>query len=169
MGNWLVGSNNFPLCDTFVTLPGRGHVGTLTNTFSPTLVNDLTVGLNRNNVLAIPKDTAAISRARMGNIPEVLPRTTNKGDPAGYDAGCHLRHLIPSSPVNLGKNDNPYQNINRNLSDIDNVSKVSGKHMLKFGVMGEYIWKGDPIPTRRDLLWYVEFRRQLQQPVRHRT
>jgi hypothetical protein len=69
---------------------------------------------------------------------------------------------VPSSPANMVKNAIPYRNINRNLEVINNASKVTGQHMLKFGLLAEYIWKGDP--TSNEYYGSFDFSRDTNNP-----
>jgi hypothetical protein len=142
-GNWMVGGQNFPLYMGRPELPSWGHVGSMSKTFSPTLVADFTLGVNQNKVLSEPVNPSEIARSRMANIPEFFPDTRNSNKEPGFMPNVTFGG-IPGSVPSMDKYAIPYRNMNRNLESLANVSKVAGKHMLKFGMMYEYLWKGDP-------------------------
>lgn len=163
LGNWMVGNQNFPLYNGVASIPGRGHVWSLTQTFTPTLINDLTVGVNRGNVLAWAADQSEVSRSRMGNIPQWFTHERNSQIEPDTMPDV-LFGSVPAAPANIQKNGIPYRNINRNLSIVDNLSKVWGKHMFKFGVMAEKIWKGDPNSNPTNIYGTFNFSRDINNP-----
>lgn len=142
-GNWMVGAQNFPLYTGLAELPSWGNVGSFTKIFSPTLVADVTFGVNQNKVLSEPVDLAELSRSRMAGIPELFADSRNSNKEPGLIPNVTFGG-IPANPVNMDKYAIPYRNMNRNLETLANVSKTAGRHMLKFGGMYEYLWKGDP-------------------------
>jgi hypothetical protein len=131
--------------------PSRGAVGTMIHTFNPTLINELTFGVNRYRQKDFQPDKESVdkvSRSKLGidfpqffpqfNPLNVIPNMTFGGIPN-----------LPGSPtweqrwIFFGTN-TPYT-----LSD--NLSKIYGKHNLKTGIFYERT-------SRNAVAWMVSTR-----------
>ncbi len=134
--------------------PGHGYSGTLTYTFSPTLINEFTIGKSWNTWSYYSTDNGASEdRSLIPNIPALLPVPTT--NPSGASVTNGYFNLLPqfsfgSPPSNsmsytrVGTSAGNYENFNTIWTFLDNVSKVVGKHNLKAGVYLEHNVKIQP-------------------------
>lgn len=121
--------------------PGYGQMVRLTKTFSPTLVNQLTVGRNTYEIRYNPIDPQEIDRSRMANIPQWYPN-----NPANTWHGRGEENYLPnitfgSTPANtanIGLHNNlPYVSQSAINSVTESLSKVWRSHSFKFGAYVE--------------------------------
>jgi hypothetical protein len=151
-GQWFTGSN-YLLQYSRLWRPGEGNAVNATYTITPTLVNEFTFGKSYSHVYYNVLNPSALTRDKMGNIPQwftgangvTIPETSRAGDPPGWLAD----NLIPdiqfgSTPVNsptIGLSNTPYENWNEIYSVQDNITKVAGNHNLKAGIYVEHTGK----------------------------
>lgn len=158
-GVWVNGSVNFPLTPIVFRQPGRGATFHSTFTLSPTLFNQFIFGVSQNKLTFFPEDLSKVSRAGTGiDIPQFHPDLNPDG-------------LIPNmtfgginNPANPSLNNGvPYYNSNTIFSVTENLSKVTGTHVLKFGMYFERTRKDQSASsvTRGD----VAFDRTAQNPL----
>ena len=127
--------------------PGHGYSGTLTYTITPTTVNDFTVGYSWNTWDWSEADPTQVDRSLIGNPPQQFGHTSQAAACNGYN------NYLPSfsfgsTPPNAISfsiaNSACYYNANGIWTFTDNVSKVWGKHIFKFGVYTEHNYKLQP-------------------------
>lgn len=108
--------------------PGNIESGTLTTNFGPTWVNELTGGSARGNVQIVPEGTAATDAATGISIPYLYPNANADNLIPSLSFGGTSGASFPSSSVTgiFRQHFNIYQ-----ISD--NLSKVWGAHIFKFG------------------------------------
>jgi hypothetical protein len=137
--------------------PGYQWAGHVTNTISPTMVNEAVIGVGHNNFgfrLADGQTADAYFRTSTLNPPTLRPFPTGPQYfpylPAATFAGGSLPNpgaFIPGYTGNLSSNNTfpvPYSNFNDTYSFNDDLSKVLGSHSLKAGVYYEYNSKIEP-------------------------
>ena len=112
--------------------PGKSYAGGLTRILSPTSTLEFTMGWGRNDILIEPNaaNADALSRTKTGvNLPliypsavqrDFIPQVTFNGTRLGNSSG-------------FGTGNAPFVNYNDTLDMTGNYSKVTGKHVLKFG------------------------------------
>ena len=134
--------------------PGHGYSGTLTYTFSPTLINEFTIGKSWNTWSYYSTDgEKSEARSLLPNIPTLFPIPTT--NPSGASATNGYYSILPqfsfgSPPSNSmsytrsGTSAGNYENFNTIWTFLDNVSKVVGKHTFKTGVYLEHNVKIQP-------------------------
>lgn len=134
--------------------PGHGYSGTLTYTFSPTLVNEFTVGKSWNTWSYYPTDDyKTMARSLLPSIPTLFPLPTT--NPTGASATNGYASILPqfsfgSPPSNSmsytrsGTSAGNYENFNTIWTFTDNLSKILGKHTIKGGVYVEHNVKIQP-------------------------
>ena len=136
---------NWPALPTYGKSVSYGIVGTLTHTFTPNLVNDLTLGMNLNmqnfsppvSVIAAGSlSTLGMTTLGVNAFPEFLPTVNNTAGVAlAPYAFFSDNGNFSNAPSFLG-NDLRYPFIGRqdvrNLTD--NVSWVHGQHSFKVGI-----------------------------------
>ncbi|HTF69084.1 MAG TPA: carboxypeptidase regulatory-like domain-containing protein, partial [Edaphobacter sp.] len=134
----LGGATNWPQLPIAYEIHSAGLVSTLIHTFSPTVVNELTFGVNRasQTVSALTQaDLAANTRSGVGlTIPQFYP-------------GANPLNLIPNASFGGGNIPNvpgltiegryPFFGTNNIWNYSDNLSMVRGEHNLKFGAFLE--------------------------------
>ncbi|MBI4876314.1 MAG: hypothetical protein HY822_16890, partial [Acidobacteria bacterium] len=127
------GSVNFPLTPILYRRPGRGGTVHGTWTMSPTFFNQFILGVSQNKLFFYPEFPERVSRKGTGID---LPQWNPDVNPGGL-----LPNMTFSSVPNYANpsmsNGVPYYNANTIFSFVDNLSKVLGTHMLKFGVYVE--------------------------------
>jgi hypothetical protein len=126
---WTSGQN-FPLTPTiFKQGPARNGALNITTNFTPTLVNEFLFGPSQNNLTLDPVDPKAGTMAGIG-----LTFTP----PYPYNPAQFVNLNFSGTPnQTFGAITSyaqfPYKNSNTTFDILDNVSKVWGKHLLKFG------------------------------------
>lgn len=129
-------NNTFPLLTGEYEFPSRGLVTTLIHTFNPTLINELTVGVNRyaqHTFRPYQESVDRANRAKLGidfpqffpnlNPLNVIPNTTFGGVQSAPSVAWEQRFIFfgTNTPWTIS----------------DNVSKIKGKHNLKAGIYWE--------------------------------
>ena len=134
--------------------PGHGYSGTATYTFSPTLVNEFTVGKSWNTWSYYATDgQKSEARSLLPNIPSLFPIPTTA--PSGASATNGYFSILPQfqfggQPANSmsytrsGTTAGNYENFNPVWTVTDNLSKVFGKHTVKTGFYFENNHKVQP-------------------------
>ena len=151
------------LIPTFIVHPNPGHgyaVG-ITDTITPTLVNEFTFGKSYNTWDYYPQNDNMLALSLMGNPPgfdnfSTDPRFTgdmNSPRPTLSNGSAFFQAGIPNVTFGGGQEPNeagfsgpcedpcPYTNWNNIYSFNDNLSKVWGRHNLKAGVYIEHTEK----------------------------
>ena len=130
-------NNTFPLITGSYSFPSRGAVATHIHTFSPTLINEITAGVNRyrqHNFVPDPESLDRVNRSKLGiDFPQFFPQF----NPLNVIPNMRFDGVQnpPTSPlweqrwIFFGTN-TPYT-----LSD--NLSKIHGNHNLKMGIFFE--------------------------------
>jgi hypothetical protein len=140
-GNWVNGSVNYDLTPVSWDRPARSQTIHATKSFSPTLVDEITMSRAFNGVYIKPQDASLLDRARMGNPPQLYQDTAGQANwlpSIGFGS-------IPSNPINSslsnllpeGLPDAAYMFTN-------NLSKVWRSHQLKAGIYLEHNHKMQP-------------------------
>ena len=75
-GLWINGGINYLLAPMTFGAPGKGHVAHITNSITPTMVNEFIFGLSKNKLYFFPTDPSLIDRAKVGNPGQWYPDTT---------------------------------------------------------------------------------------------
>jgi hypothetical protein len=133
----LGGSNMWPQLPISYEIHSAGLVGTLLHTFSPTMVNEITFGVNRAHQTVDPLTQSAIdqnSRSKLGlTIPQFYPQANSYGlIPNATFAGG-----IPNVGALNVEQRFPFFGTNNIWNYSDNFSDLINTHSLKFGVFVE--------------------------------
>ncbi len=138
-----LGATNWPQFPTDYQLLGHSLVMTLIHTFSPTLVNEVTIGVNRGEQGIQPQNAAALaenSRAALGlNLPQLFPQN-NPLDliPNSTFGG------VSNAPALAIEARFPYYGTADIWDYTDNLSKSVGPHNLKAGIFIENTSRNGP-------------------------
>lgn len=136
-GSWVAGSVNYDLVEIFRPQRGRGGVLNLTKVFGPSTVNEFTMGATTRGQTFDPVDKSKVARSRMGNIPQWFPAANESGAIPNVTFGG-----VPNA-INASLGNIPYTNENPVFTFANNLSKVVGRHALKFGVYIERMRKDE--------------------------
>jgi len=136
-GSWVAGNLNYDLTNTFRPQRGRGGVFSITKTFSPTMVNDFTMGGTTRGQTFNPVEPEKVARSRMGNIGQWYPQANESKAIPNMTFGGVSNYINPS----LGNI--PYKNENPVFTFADNLTKVVGVHALKGGIYIERMRKDE--------------------------
>jgi hypothetical protein len=135
--------------------PGHGYSGTLTYSFSPTLINEFTVGKSWNTWSYYTDDGGkSEDRSLLPSPPVLFPIPTTA--PTGASATNGYFNILPEfqfgtvsggsamSYTRNGTSAGNYENFNTIWTFTDNLSKVVGKHTFKAGIYVENNHKIQP-------------------------
>jgi hypothetical protein len=133
-GNWVNGSVNYNLTPVLWNRPSHMYGGHLTQTFSPTMVDEMMVQKIYNNVIISPVDPSLLQRSAMGNPPQLY-----KDNLPGADWLPNVAFGgTPVSTINSSlANQLPYSLPDDGYVLTNNLSKVWGKHQIKAGIYVE--------------------------------
>ena len=133
--------------------PGHGYSGTVTYSFSPTLINEFTAGESWNTWSYYTADGGkSEDRSLLPSVPSLFPIPTTA--PSGASATNGYFNLLPEfqfggvsggsamSFTRVGTSAGNYENFNTIWTFADNLSKVVNRHTFKFGV---YVEKNNKI------------------------
>ncbi len=136
-GMWINGGVNFPLTPIVFPRPSQGGLVRGAMTFSPTMFNEFSAGLTRNTLNGNPLYPEKVSRKATGiDVPMWNPAS----NPAGFIPNMSFSG-VPNAANASMNNPMPYYTDCNIYSFTDNLSKVWGSHMLKFGVYFERMAK----------------------------
>jgi hypothetical protein len=131
------GNNQWPQLPIDYSIHSAGAVGTLIHTFGPSMVNEVTVGVNRAHQTVDPltqERLAANQRSKVGlTLPQLYP-------------GANPLDLIPNATFGgvtnaaqlLVEGRFPFFGTNNIWNYSDNLSKIVGDHSLKMGIFWEH-------------------------------
>ncbi|WP_031496341.1 TonB-dependent receptor [Bryobacter aggregatus] len=132
----LGGSNNWPQLPIAYEIRSAGLVSTLIHTFSTNKVNEFTFGVNRAKQSVEALTQAALdanSRTKVGlNIPQFFPQA----NPLGLIPNATFGGVPNAGSLNIEQRF-PFFGTNNIWNWSDNLSWVSGKHSMKFGIFLE--------------------------------
>ncbi|MFB3828256.1 MAG: carboxypeptidase regulatory-like domain-containing protein [Bryobacteraceae bacterium] len=158
-GQFVTGSVNFPLTQTRYRRPGKGGTAHATATLSPTLFSETIFGASQNKLYGSPESPERVTRSKTGIL---IPQWYPQNNPAGLIPSMSFssvpNYANPSMHAGI-----PYYNSNTIFSLVENLSKIHGTHMLKFGVYLERTRKDQSanVNTRGD----VSFDRDRNNPL----
>lgn len=135
--NWTAGSHNYDMFNTYRPQRGRSGLLHVSNTFTPTLVNQFSVGASNRAQTFNPSDPSLIARSKMANIGQWYPQGNESGAIPDVSFGG------VASGINGGIGNIPYTNRNPVFSFVDNVSWMKGTHAFKFGFYFERMRKDE--------------------------
>jgi hypothetical protein len=122
---------NFPLATLLTKPAGRNAVFTLVHTFSPTLTNEFIIGPSINKAGGNFVADDALLRSRYGlSFPLLLPNAEAETYLPTLSFGGIANQNFPAIS---GLFPLPGQTDSRTTNYIDNLTKVTGRHTLKFG------------------------------------
>ncbi len=132
----LFNGNPLPgIATTSTNSPGRSIVVTATMTFTPTLLNDLSYSYSYGAVLS--KNIGYLSYQNSPDVAAIYQAPGILPFPTTLDRIPNISFSIQQGFSGFGN----YNDYNRNHSVWDNLTKVLGKHTLKFGATVDWYQK----------------------------
>lgn len=117
---------NIPFAPMNFGNPGWSWVNNLTTTINPTLTNEFIFGSSK-NVLNIDPVDQTFDRAKLG----LSYKMPFNGDTLGLVQ--NWRFNVPNAPF-TAFNGTPFRNFNNTFDITNNVTKIAGRHTMKFGI-----------------------------------
>ncbi len=140
--NWGVVENNFPTIQQRLNGPGTSMVMRLTDTFSPTLLNEFVVSYVNSHITLTNQNGPGANLQPLANcnvgsgLPPCIGAIFNNGfggkAPGLVFAGTNAAY--GGAGFTADSSYAPWEHTNPTYSVADNVSKSLGKHTLQFGV-----------------------------------
>jgi hypothetical protein len=129
-------NNTFPLITGSYEFPSRGAVATLIHTFNPTLINELTFGVNRYRQKDFQPDASSldkVNRTKLGiDFPQFFPAL----NPLNVIPNANFGG-VQNAPSIAWEQRWIFFGTNTPYTLSDNISKIAGKHNLKAGFFFE--------------------------------
>ncbi len=136
--NFVLASDVWPQFPIKYQIESRGVVSTLIHTFSPTLTNELTFGVNRALQTVSPLNQAGLDKNDRVKLGLTLPQFYPKSNPLNLVPNATFANVIQNAPQLNIEQRFPFFGTNNIWNWSDNLSKVWGSHNLKAGFYLEY-------------------------------
>lgn len=134
-GPFVLGSN-VPLTPIFYANPGHGWAGGHTLIISPSMTNEFNIGSTFNSILIDSSGSGYTRTAGGATLPLLYPKAVQED----FLPQIGFGGKIANSP-SFGTNNAPFINHNTTLDITDGLSKIVGKHSMKFGFYAQRSWK----------------------------
>lgn len=135
--NFVLASNVWPQFPIKYAIESRGIVSTLIHSFSPTLTNEFTFGINRALQTVAPLNQEGIDRNDRVRIGLNLPQFYPAANPLRLVPQATFGGLPNATQLNIEQRF-PFFGTNNIWNYSDNISWVRGDHNLKAGFYFEY-------------------------------
>ena len=135
--NFVLASNVWPQFPIKYQIKAEGLVSTLIHTFSPTLTNEFTFGINRALQTVEPLDQAGIDRNDRNKIGLALPQFYPGSNPLNLIPNATFGGIANAPQFNIEQRF-PFFGTNNIWNYSDNVSKIWSGHAMKAGFYLEY-------------------------------
>jgi hypothetical protein len=118
-----------PITQIANPIPGRSFAAGFTWIINPTMTNEFNWGFTHNSIL-IDEAGNVLRRGTSGiNLPVLYPSAVQND----YIPNVTFNGSRITASPNLGTSNAPFVNYNTTIDFIDNLTKVSGKHVIKGG------------------------------------
>jgi hypothetical protein len=135
--NFVLASNVWPQFPIKYAIESRGLVSTLIHSFSPTLTNEFTFGINRALQTVNPLNQEGIDRNDRVKLGLSLPQFYPAANPLRLVPNATFGGLPNATQLNIEQRF-PFFGTNNIWNYSDNISWVKGNHNLKAGFYFEY-------------------------------
>jgi hypothetical protein len=135
--NFVLASNIWPQFPIKYAIESRGIVSTLLHTFSPTLTNEFTFGINRALQTVNPLNQEGIDRNDRVKIGLTLPQFFPVSNPLRLVPNATFGGITNAPQLNIEQRF-PFFGTNNIWNVSDNISKIWGGHNVKAGFYLEY-------------------------------
>jgi hypothetical protein len=131
--DFVLASSSWPQLPIIYDIRSAGSVATLIHTFSPTLINEFTFGINRAKQNVGPLDQARFDRNVRSKIGLDLPQFYPQANPANLIPNANFGGVPNAGVLNI-ESRYPFFGTNNIWNWNDNLSKITGAHNMKFGI-----------------------------------
>jgi len=131
--DFVLASSSWPQLPIIYDIRSAGSVATLIHTFSPTLVNEFTFGINSAKQNVGPLEQAGFDRNVRSKIGLNLPQFYPEANPDNLIPNANFGG-VPNAGVLSIENRYPFFGTNNIWNWNDNLSWIRGAHNMKFGV-----------------------------------
>jgi hypothetical protein len=135
--NFVLASNVWPQFPIKYQIKAEGFVSTLLHTFSPTLNNEFTFGVNRALQTVEPLNQAGIEKNDRNKIGLTLPQFYPASNPLNLIPNATFGGIANAPQFNIEQRF-PFFGTNNIWNVSDNLSKIWGGHNVKAGLYLEY-------------------------------
>jgi hypothetical protein len=135
--NFVLASNVWPQFPIKYAVESRGLVSTLIHSFSPTLTNEFTFGINRALQTVNPLNQAGIDRNDRVKLGLTLPQFFPGSNPLRLVPNATFGGISNAPQLNIEQRF-PFFGTNNIWNWSDNLSWIKGNHNLKTGFYFEY-------------------------------
>jgi hypothetical protein len=135
--NFVLASNVWPQFPIKYQIESRGLVSTLIHSFTPTLTNEFTFGINRALQTVNPLNQAGIDRNDRVKIGLTLPQFFPVANPLRLVPNATFGGIPNATQLNIEQRF-PFFGTNNIWNYSDNISWVKGNHNMKAGLYFEY-------------------------------
>ena len=134
--DFVLASSSWPQLPIQYQIRSAGMVATLIHTFSPTLINEFTFGVNRAKQTVDPLNQEGLDRNVRSKIGLSLPQYYPQANPFNLVPNANFGGVPSAGVLNIEQRF-PFFGTNNIWNWSDNVSWIRGGHNVKFGVYVE--------------------------------
>jgi len=131
--DFVLASASWPQLPIKYQIRSAGLVSTLIHTFSPTVINEFTFGVNRAKQTVDPLDEAGLNRNVRSKIGLTLPQYYPVANPFNLVPNANFGGVSNAGVLNIEQRF-PFFGTNNIWNWSDNLSMIRGAHNMKFGV-----------------------------------
>ncbi|MBI4877483.1 MAG: TonB-dependent receptor [Acidobacteria bacterium] len=131
--DFVLASSSWPQLPIKYQIRSAGSVATLIHTFSPTVVNEFTFGINRAKQTVDPLEQAGFDRNVRSKIGLNLPQFFPVANPDNLIPNANFGGVPNAGVLNI-ESRYPFFGTNNIWNWSDNLSFVRGPHNMKFGI-----------------------------------
>jgi hypothetical protein len=134
--DFVLASSSWPQLPIQYQIKSRGIVSTLIHTFSPTLINEFTFGVNRALQTVDPLTEDGLRRNQRDAIGLNLPQFFPSANPRNLVPNANFGGVPNAGQLNIEQRF-PFFGTNNIWNWSNNLSKIAGAHNMKFGIYVE--------------------------------
>ncbi|HYO80018.1 MAG TPA: hypothetical protein VES20_01345, partial [Bryobacteraceae bacterium] len=131
--DFVLASSSWPQLPIKYQIRSAGSVATLIHTFTPTVVNEFTFGVNRAKQTVDPLTDEGLQRNQRSAIGLTVPQFYPSANPDNLVPNVNFGGVLNAGILNI-ENRYPFFGTNNIWNWSDNVSWISGSHTTKFGI-----------------------------------
>lgn len=131
--NFVLASSSWPQLPIQYQIRSAGLVSTLIHTFSPTVINEFTFGVNRAKQTVDPLNQSGLDRNVRSKLGLTLPQYYPAANPFNLVPNANFGGVPNAGVLNIEQRF-PFFGTNNIWNWSDNVSMIRGAHNMKFGL-----------------------------------
>jgi len=115
---------------------GAGILATVIHSFTPRMVNELTVGVNRGVQSVMPLNDDSLRRNSRASLGISLPQFYPAANPSGLVPNATFAGVPNAPQLNIDQR-YPFLGVNNVWQWFDNISQIVGRHIFKAGIFAD--------------------------------